>query len=94
KKAASALKGVAKVGAVDMTQHQSVGGPYNVQGFPTLKIFGADKKKPTDYNGQRTAQAIADSVLAEAKKAVSARLGGKSSGSSSSGSGSGSGKRG
>ncbi|MQL25263.1 hypothetical protein EI011_24560, partial [Escherichia coli] len=37
---------------------------------------------------------MADSVLAEAKKAVSARLGGKSSGSSSSGSGSGSGKRG
>ncbi|CAD6185307.1 unnamed protein product [Caenorhabditis auriculariae] len=95
KKAATALKGVAKVGAVDMTQHQSVGQPYNVQGFPTLKIFGADKKKPTDFNGQRTAQAIADALLAEAKKAVSARLGGKgSSGSSSSGSGSGSGKRG
>ena len=52
KKAASALKGIAKVGAVDMTQHQSVGQPYNVQGFPTLKIFGADKKKPTDFNGR------------------------------------------
>ncbi|CAI5455386.1 unnamed protein product [Caenorhabditis angaria] len=88
KKAAAALKGIAKVGAVDMTQHQSVGQPYNVQGFPTLKIFGADKKKPVDFNGQRTAQAITDQILAEVKKAVAARLGGKSktsSGGSSSG---------
>lgn len=45
------LNSEVKVGAVDMTQHQSVGAPYNVQGFPTIKIFGADKKKPTDYNG-------------------------------------------
>ncbi|CAB3400897.1 unnamed protein product [Caenorhabditis bovis] len=87
KKAATALKGIAKVGAVDMTQHQSVGSPYNVQGFPTLKIFGADKKKPVDFNGQRTAQAITDAIFAEAKKTVSARLGGKSGGSSSGGSG-------
>ncbi|VDM57196.1 unnamed protein product [Angiostrongylus costaricensis] len=84
KKAASALKGIAKanstsVGAVDMTQHQSVGSPYNVQGFPTIKIFAADKNKPSDYNGARTAQAIADAVLDAAKKVVSARLGGKSS---------------
>lgn len=34
-----------------MTAHQSVGGPYNVRGFPTIKIFGADKQKPADYNG-------------------------------------------
>ncbi|VDM75010.1 unnamed protein product [Strongylus vulgaris] len=81
KKAATALKGIIKVGAVDMTQHQSVGAPYNVQGFPTIKIFGADKKKPTDYN----AQSIADATLAEAKRVVSGRLGGKSSGSSGSG---------
>ncbi|CAI4224077.1 unnamed protein product [Auanema sp. JU1783] len=87
KKAATALKGIANVGAVDMTQHQNVGSPYNVRGFPTLKIFGADKTKPIDFQGARTAQAIADAVLAEAKKAVSARLGGKSSSGGSSGSG-------
>lgn len=50
-KLASALKGIFKVGAVDMTQHQSVGAPYNVQGFPTIKIFGANKKVPVDYQG-------------------------------------------
>jgi protein disulfide-isomerase A6 len=39
------------LGAVDMTVHQSVGGPYNIQGFPTIKVFGLDKSKPTDYQG-------------------------------------------
>lgn len=34
-----------------MTQHQSVGAPYNVQGFPTIKIFGSNKKSPVDYQG-------------------------------------------
>lgn len=53
KKAAKALKGLIKVGAVDMTQHQAVGQPYNVRGFPTIKIFGGDKQKPSDYQGFR-----------------------------------------
>lgn len=54
-KAAKALKGIVKLGAVDMTQHQQVGQPYNITGFPTIKFFGTDKNKPQDYNGQRTA---------------------------------------
>ena len=37
-------------------EHRSLGGQYGVQGFPTIKIFGLDKKKPEDYSGQRTAQ--------------------------------------
>ena len=40
------------VGAVDMDQHQSVGGPYGIRGFPTIKIFGYDKNSPKDYNGE------------------------------------------
>ena len=51
KQAATALKGIVKIGAVDMTEHQSVGGPYNVKGFPTIKIFGGNKNYPTDLNG-------------------------------------------
>ena len=39
------------MGAVDMDVHGSVGGPYNVRGFPTIKIFAGDKSKPQDYNG-------------------------------------------
>ncbi|VDM15975.1 unnamed protein product, partial [Wuchereria bancrofti] len=46
------LANALKVGAVDMTQHQSVGAQYNIQGFPTIKIFGANKKVPLDYQGQ------------------------------------------
>uniref|UniRef100_A0A914D9W4 protein disulfide-isomerase n=1 Tax=Acrobeloides nanus TaxID=290746 RepID=A0A914D9W4_9BILA len=83
KKAAKALKGLVKVGAVDMTQHQAVGQPYNVQGFPTIKIFGGDKKKPTDFQGARTAQAFIDAAVNELKKTAQARLGGKSSSSGS-----------
>ncbi|XP_035659464.1 protein disulfide-isomerase A6-like isoform X2 [Branchiostoma floridae] len=88
KKAATALKGVAKVGAVDMTAHQSVGGPYNVRGFPTIKVFGLNKDKPEDYNGARSAQALVDSALQQVQKVVKARLsgkGGKSGGSGGSG---------
>lgn len=81
RKVANALKGIAKVGGVDMTQHQSLGTPYNVQGFPTIKIFGANKNKPSDYNGQRTAQAIADAAINEIRKTVTTRLGSSGGGS-------------
>lgn len=92
-KAAKALKGIVKIGAVDMDEDKSVGAPYNIRGFPTIKIFGANKNSPNDYNGGRTAQAIVDEALAQLKNIVKARLGGggSSGGSSSSGSGSGSG---
>ena len=52
KKLATALKGFMHVGAVDADQHKSLGGRFGVQGFPTIKIFGANKNKPTDYNGE------------------------------------------
>lgn len=83
-KLADALKGIFKIGAVDMTQHQSVGAPYNVQGFPTIKIFGANKMVPVDYQGPRTAQAMAESLINELRKAVNTRLGVSNSGKSSS----------
>ncbi|KAH8266621.1 hypothetical protein KR018_003821, partial [Drosophila ironensis] len=87
KKLAKALKGVVKVGSVNADADQSLGGQFGVRGFPTIKIFGANKKSPTDFNGQRTAKAIAEAALAEAKKKVQAAFGG---GSSSSGGGGGS----
>lgn len=52
KKAAAALKGLVKVAAVDATQHQSLAGKYGVQGYPTIKVFGVNKAKPTDYQGK------------------------------------------
>jgi len=89
-KAAKALKGVVKVGAVNADEHRSLGGQYGVQGFPTIKVFGLDKNKPEDFQGQRTAQGLVDGAMTAAKKVVQAKLGGKSGGSSGGGGGGGS----
>ncbi|CAH0561883.1 unnamed protein product [Brassicogethes aeneus] len=83
-KAANALKGIVKVGAVDADQHKDLGGRFAVKGFPTIKIFGANKNKPEDYNGARTAEGLVDGALAAAKKKAKASFGGGSSGGSSS----------
>ncbi|KAL4217734.1 Protein disulfide-isomerase A6 [Mactra antiquata] len=89
KKAATALKGVVKVGAVDADQHRSLGGQYGVQGFPTIKVFGLDKKKPTDYQGARQASGIVDAALSAASSMAKQKLSGKkgSGGGGSGGSG-------
>ena len=87
KKAAKALKGIVKLGAVDMDQDQSVGAPYSIQGFPTIKIFGANKNSPSDFRGGRTAQAIVDEAMAQLRSLVKDRLSGGSGGKSSSSSG-------
>jgi protein disulfide-isomerase A6 len=43
------LKGVIKVGAVDMTTDEDAGKPYGISGFPSIKFFGFEKSKPSDY---------------------------------------------
>ncbi|KAL0164728.1 hypothetical protein M9458_040481, partial [Cirrhinus mrigala] len=73
--------GIVKVGAVDADQHNSLGGQYGVRGFPTIKIFGANKNKPEDYQGGRTSQAIVDAALNALRSLVKDRLGGKTGGS-------------
>ena len=35
-----------------MDEHQSVGSPYGITGFPTIKIFGYDKEDPKAYQGK------------------------------------------
>lgn len=89
KKAAEALKGVVKVGAVNADEHRDLGGRYGIKGFPTIKIFGRNKKSPTDYQGSRSAQGFVDAGMKELRSIVDARLGGKSSsgGTGSSGGG-------
>jgi len=81
-KAANALKGIVKVGAVNADEHKDIGGQYGVRGFPTIKIFGGNKKKPEDYQGARTAEGIVNAALSAAKAKAKAALGGGSSGSS------------
>jgi len=57
-KAAKALKGIIGVGGVNCDEHKQLCGQFGVQGFPTIKIFGSNKAKPEDYQGQRTAAGI------------------------------------
>jgi protein disulfide-isomerase A6 len=72
-KAASALKGVVKVVAVDATVSPSLQSKYGVEGFPSIKIFGQDKKKPVDYNGARTSDAMISECMKAANKLVKDR---------------------
>jgi len=69
--AARKLHGVVKVGAinVDDEANKSIGGTYGISGFPTIKIFGLDKKKsPEDYSGAREAEPIVKHAIENAKK--------------------------
>ena len=87
------MKGVVKVVAVDATEAgKSLASTYGDQGFPTLKIFGADKKKPIDYQGQRTGDAIVSECMRAANQLVKDRKKGKTTGSTG-GSGSGGGNK-
>ncbi|XP_028166888.1 protein disulfide-isomerase A6 homolog [Ostrinia furnacalis] len=81
KKAARALKGIVKVGAVNADEHKSLSQKYGVKGFPTIKMFTGSKNTP--YQGQRTAEAFVDAALKAAKDRAYDNLGKKSSGSSS-----------
>lgn len=76
KKAATALKGIVKVGAVDCDEHKEMAGQFGIRGFPTIKVFGATKNKPDDYQGGRTSEAIVDGALNALRSLVKARLGG------------------
>ena len=82
-----------QIGAVNADDHKSLGGQYQVQGFPTIKIFGQNKNKPEDYQGERTAkvrklnakgqvligiQGLVSGAMSAAQKMVQAKLGGKS----------------
>ncbi|KAJ3074370.1 hypothetical protein HDU98_011439, partial [Podochytrium sp. JEL0797] len=65
KKAADSLKGLAKLVAVDcdVESNKPLCGQYGIQGFPTLKFFGKNKKSPQDYQGERKAKAIVDYMI-------------------------------
>ncbi|EDW03773.1 GH10318 [Drosophila grimshawi] len=68
KKLAKALKGVAKVGAVDGEQHYELCSTYEVRGFPMIKIFGVNKTQPSEYFEARNAEQIAKAVVAEIQR--------------------------
>lgn len=62
------------MGAVDMTTDQGAGAKYNVQGYPTIKLFGKDKSKPIDFSsGDRTFDKFVDFCMNHLKKEVNSR---------------------
>jgi protein disulfide-isomerase A6 len=73
--AAKTLKGSVKLGAVDADAFRELGGRYSVQGFPTIKVFGFDKKSPKDYEGGRTSTAIVDAAKRALKNLQNAKEG-------------------
>jgi protein disulfide-isomerase A6 len=73
-KAARALKGLVRLGAVDADAHGSLGSQYGVSGFPTIKAFLNDKKAPKDYDGGRKATDIIEYALKQTTLLVEERM--------------------
>ncbi len=50
------------IAKVDASEHRDIGGRFGVRGFPTLKLFkaGGQVASPTDYNGGRTIDNLAN----------------------------------
>ena len=72
--AAEILAGIVNFGAVDMTTDQSAGINYNIQGYPTIKLFAGDKGNPIDFNsGDRTFDKFVEFCMSHLKKEVSHR---------------------
>lgn len=80
-KAATVLKGVATVAALDADAHQSLAQEYGIKGFPTIKVF-VPGKGPVDYMGARDVKPIAEFALQQVKALLKDRLNGKTGGSS------------
>ena len=73
-KAAKALKGIFKIGAIDADKERTIGGKYGIKGFPTVKFFGLNKDKPEDYNSARKAESVIDFMVDKAKSIAYSRL--------------------
>ncbi|KAK9285788.1 hypothetical protein L1049_024989 [Liquidambar formosana] len=81
-KAASVLKGVATIAALDADAHKSLAQEYGIKGFPTIKVF-VPGKPPVDYQGARDVKPIAEFALQQVKLLLKDRLNGKTTGGSS-----------
>ena len=71
---AKALDGVVKVAAMDADKYGAFAGKYGVQGFPTIKWFGANKRQPTDYDGGRKKADFVAEALKQVEAVAQSRL--------------------
>ncbi|CAN1124274.1 Protein disulfide-isomerase like 2-2 [Linum perenne] len=81
-KAATVLKGVATVAALNADEHKSFAQDYGIRGFPSIKVF-TPGKPPADYQGAREAKPIVEFALKQVKALLKDRLDGKSTSGSS-----------
>ncbi|KAH7688723.1 protein disulfide-isomerase A6 protein [Dioscorea alata] len=81
-RAATVLKGVVTVAALDADAHKSLAQEYGIKGFPTIKVFSPGKP-PVDYQGARDVKPIAEFALQQVKSLLKERLNGKATGDSS-----------
>ncbi|GJW76703.1 disulfide isomerase-like protein 2-3 [Tanacetum coccineum] len=65
-RAATILKDVATVAAIDADAHQAIAQEYGIKGFPTIKVF-VPGKPPVDYQRAREAKPIAEFALKKAE---------------------------
>jgi len=63
------LKDQASLAKVDCTLHRELCSKYEVQGFPTIKLFRNDDSEPTDYDAPRKADAIKKFMLQQKQPA-------------------------
>ena len=76
-KAAKALKGIFKLGAVNADSEKDLSKEYEIESYPTVKFFGLHKDSPIEYEGERTAEDVIDYMFEKAKKIANARIGKK-----------------
>ena len=72
-KAATELKGKAKVAALDATVHTVMASRYQVSGYPTIKVFAAgvkDSSSVEDYQGPRSASDIVQFALDKVAESI------------------------
>ncbi|XP_078444049.1 protein disulfide isomerase-like 2-3 [Wolffia australiana] len=81
-RAATVLKGVATVAALDADEHKALAQEYGIKGFPTIKVFSPGKP-PVDYQGARDVKPIVEFALKQVKSLLKERLDGKPTGGSS-----------
>ncbi|GJQ68653.1 hypothetical protein Trydic_g17198 [Trypoxylus dichotomus] len=76
-KASLALKGVVRVGAVNAVQEKELAEKYRVNGFPTIKMFIINKKKPEEFHGERNAKTLAKAAMSAIQRLINYQLNGK-----------------
>lgn len=76
-KAAKGLKGMIKMGGLDMTTDGDAAKDYKVEGYPTIKWFGEDKTEPVDFDGGRTSVGIINYAMKKLKEVANSRIGNK-----------------